>query len=319
MKIFKKLLSSLVVIIILASLSATWIFRQEIFDWWSLRDYQPPVAVEALATKTTMTPKAKRIFYVNRPLISSATEFNAECSQETSIVLGCYALGKGIFLYDINDPRLAGVKEVTAAHEMLHAAYDRLSQRERVKVDGLTQSAYLGLSDERIKANVEKYRKQDPQVVASELHSILATEVRQLPSGLEDYYKEYFTDRHTVVALSEHYEAEFTNRNNQVDQYDRQLAELKIRVDGLDQELSLQRDALTTEKSRLDDILKSGDVAGYNQNVASFNSQVRQYNVSVRNAENLIAEYNTLVEKRNSVALEVKDMAQAIDSRPQTL
>lgn len=319
MKIFKRLLSVVIFFLIVAGLLSTWLFRQEILDWWVLRDYQPPTAVVQLADSTTMTDKARRIFYVNRPEISNATEFNSECSQETSIVLGCYAPGRGIFLYNIDDPRLSGVKEVTAAHEMLHAAYDRLPTRDKIRINGLTQSAYLELTNPRIKANIAKYQAQDPGSVPNELHSILATEVGKLPAELEEYYKTYFSNRLAVVALSEHYEAEFTSREKQVNDFDEQLTSLKLEIDGLNQDLDLQHKALVSEKERLDGILRSGDVKEYNQLVSGYNAQVNDYNLSVKNAEKLIANYNQTVKKRNDIALEVKDLAQSIDSRPQTL
>ena len=53
-------------------------------------------------------------------------------------MLGCYHSNQdGIFLYNVQDARLAGVQQVTAAHEMLHAAYDRLSTKDKNYVDGL--------------------------------------------------------------------------------------------------------------------------------------------------------------------------------------
>lgn len=318
MNFIKRFIGLIVTIISIGTILLVWFYRQDIYDWWRLRDYSPPHSVVALADRTTMTDKGRKIFYVNRPAISDASEFNTECSQETSIVLGCYAPGVGIFLYNVEDQRLVGVKEVTAAHEMLHAAYDRLSNEDRKRVDNLTQQAYAGVTNERIKKTVEKYKTVDPGVVPNELHSILATEVKELPPELEAYYKQYFKNRTAVVALSDQYESEFSNRQNQVADYDNQLAQLKIQVEASKNDLAVQYSALTSEKRRLDSLLNGGDVSTYNQNVPAFNEQVKQYNVSVKEADKLINSYNSIVEKRNSIAVEVQDLAEAIDSRPQT-
>ena len=35
------------------------------------------------------------------------------------------------YIYNVNDERLNGLKEVTAAHEMLHAAYERLPESDK--------------------------------------------------------------------------------------------------------------------------------------------------------------------------------------------
>ncbi len=318
MNFLRRFAGLIVTALSISTILLVWFFRQDIYDWWRLRDYRPPQVVVSLANSTTMTPEGKKIFYVNRPAISTASEFNAECSSETSIVLGCYVPAKGIFLYDVTDSRLSGVKEVTAAHEMLHAAYDRLSKIERERVDKLTQAAFLTVTNERIKSTVEKYRQQDPRVVPNELHSILATEVKDLSPELETYYKRYFSNRAAIIVFSDQYESEFSSRQKQVNDYDNQLAQLKTEVDANRNELSLQYNALTSGKRRLDKMLNSGDVSGYNQAVPAFNEQVSQYNASVREADKLINSYNEIVEKRNNIAGEVQNLAEAIDSRPQS-
>ena len=119
--------------------------RQNIFDWAQLRDYTPPAAIVSLAEADSMNEKAKRIFYVNHPqLTSDTTSFRQACSiSEQTIVLGCYHPDQqGIFVYDVQDERLSGIEEVTSAHEMLHAAYDRLSSKDRKDVDKMLNDFY---------------------------------------------------------------------------------------------------------------------------------------------------------------------------------
>jgi hypothetical protein len=171
-----------------------------------------------------MTPGARRLFYVYRPVLEDKGSFNQHCSNsEQTIVLGCYIEHQGIYLYNISDQRLNGVIEVTAAHEMLHGAYDRLSDKERQRIDGLTAGVAASLTDERIKSTVENYRKKDPSVVPNELHSILATEVRNLPPDLEAYYGRYFTNRKAIVDLADQYKQAFTEREDHVKSIDAQL------------------------------------------------------------------------------------------------
>src|SRR3989344_1018679 len=114
---------------------------QAINDWLRLRNYDPPSAIAAIAKADQMTDNAKDLFYVTRPeLINQANDFRQACpSFEQTIVLGCYrsGLSSAIYIYDVPDARLDGVVEVTAAHEMLHSAYDRLGQDEKNRIDGL--------------------------------------------------------------------------------------------------------------------------------------------------------------------------------------
>lgn len=318
MKLLKKLIGLFVSLALLGAVLLLWFGKQDVLDWYTLRNYTPPAEVVALANSTSMTDYGKKIFYVNHPYIAPAGTINSECGHESSIVIGCYTTTGGIFIYDITDPRLNGIKEVTAGHEMLHAAYFRLSLKERQEIDSLTEQAYATITNQHIRDNVENYRKQDPSVVPNELHSILATEATNLPPNLEEYYKKYFKNRMAIVAFSDHYQAEFSSRQQKVDEYDKQLDQLKGAIDQARKDLSNEMNELKTEKSRLDGLLETNQIAIYNQGVPNFNSKVNQYNSLVKQTDTQINEYNTIVSERNKITVEVKDLAQSIDSRPQS-
>lgn len=318
MKMFKRVLGVILTFALVCLILLAWFQRQYLYDSWRLSNYTPSREITYLADRTTMTEKSRRIFYVNQPDVVSEADFNAACkTQESSIVLGCYIPNRGIYIFNVTDERLEGVKEVTAAHEMLHGVYDRLSSDERSRVDGLTRQAYAQLKNERIRKNVEQYRSQDPTVVPNELHSILATEVADLPVELDSYYKNYFVNRKKVVEFSTRYEAEFTSRQNRVAQLDIDLAELKDDIETGQNQLNQDYQSLSAEKSRLDGLLSRGDIAAYNQAVPNFNANVNSYNNSVRTVDDNINRYNSLVKKRNEIAVEVQNLAEAIDSRPQ--
>jgi hypothetical protein len=319
MKLFKRIFGIVFTLSLIGLILVAWFQRQYVYDQWRLSNYQPSSEITALADRTTMTDKGRRLFYVNQPVVVSEADFNESCkTQESSIVLGCYIQNRGIYIYNVTDERLEGVKEVTTAHEMLHSAYDRLSSKEKQRIDQLTDQAYKNLNNERIRKNVENYRSQDPSVVPNELHSILATEVRTLSPDLEEYYKQYFDDRQKIVDFSERYEAEFTSRQQKVADIDKQLASLKQKIEAERSSLDADYNNLLSEKRRLDALLTAGDVAAYNQSVPGFNSDIADYNSSVRMVDSDIAEYNSLVKQRNAIAVEVQNLAEAIDSRPQS-
>jgi len=290
--------------------------RMAIFDWWRLRGYTPDPLVAQLATDTTMVDGTRRLFYVYHPSLEEKAEFNKSCREnEQTIVLGCYVDGRGIHLLNVNDSRLAGVQQVTAAHELLHAAYARLSTGERKKVDAMTRDAFAGLTDERVRGVIELYRNQDPGVVPNELHSILATEVRSLPAELEAYYAKHFSDRAKVVAYSEAYEQAFTARKNQILAYDAQLASLKQQIETLQKALDQQAAQLTAERAQLEAKKSSGDVSSYNAAVNAYNGRVVSYNRNIDRLTDVVNEYNDIVPKRNAIALEEQELVKAIDSR----
>lgn len=312
----KRLVSYSFTFVLLALLAFAWLQRNAFYDAWRLRNYTPSPEIVAIADKTTMNDPARRLFYVYHPSLDDRATFNTHCTNsEQTIVLGCYVQHQGIYLYDVEDERLNGVVEVTAAHELLHAAYDRLSSKDRTRIDALTDQVAQSITDERLKSTIESYRSKDPSVVPNELHSILATEVRTLPTELEEYYKRYFTNRAAIIDLADAYKQAFTERENQVKSIDGQLATLKQQIEDLNRSLEEQQ---ATLKVRLDDMQnkrRSGDTEGYNAAVPAYNQLVIAYNAAVNRQKQLVSQYNSLVEQRNSLATEENELIEALDSR----
>jgi hypothetical protein len=211
---------------------------------------------------------------------------------------------------------LDGVEQVTAAHEMLHAEYERLSDSERQEVDQMLVTFYeSGSVDERIQKTVDLYRQTEPNDLVNEMHSIFGTEITSLPAELENYYRQYFADRTKVVGFSARYEAEFTGRTAQIAEMDKQLAELKASIESQEGSLSAQLAQLESESAKLDFYRDSGDVAAYNASVPGYNAKVKSYNAGVNELKSDIEDYNQLVNERNALAVELKGLEQAIDTR----
>lgn len=315
MRTFRKTLAFLASLLFLSLPLIGWTQRQALADWWKIRNYTPSTRVVQLADTITLTDSGRRLFYVYQPILSDKSSFNNQCPDlEQTIILGCYN-GEHIYVLDVQDERLKGIHEVTAAHELLHAAYDRLSSSERKRIDSLVDSAYRTVTSERIKQNVEQYRQRDASLLMNELHSIMGTEVRDLPGELEDYYRQYFSSRVAIVGFSEQYEKVFTDRQNAVAAYDTQLANLKVYIDSLEAQLTADIQKLNNERTRLEALLAAQQYDAYNQAVPQFNKMVQQYNGKLAQAKSLLDQYNKLVSERNAVALEEQELLKAIDSR----
>lgn len=310
------IIGSFFILLILSLSGLGFIYRQDLFDWYKLKDYTPSQEVVGLANSTTMNDAARRLFYVNRPIIADNSTFNEHCRDNRhSIVLGCYLSGqRGIYLLDVEDERLQGIKEVTAAHEFLHAAYERLDNNEKIKIDKLIEDTYNKLDNTRIRETVDLYKKEDPKIVPNELHSMLGSEVRNLPPALEEYYKKYFSNRLVIVNYSEKYEQAFLDRQDAVRQYDIELKNLKVKIDSESDRLSKEGDDIKSFRSELDN-LKNSNVELYNTKVKEFNSRVSEYNNSIDQLEAMVVKYNETVQKRNNVVTEQGELIDAIDSR----
>lgn len=318
MKKFGSVLITLVSLVVFAA-SIFFILRQDdVIDWWLLREYEPPAEIAMLAENTTMTELGERYFFVYQPTLLDRDTFRQSCTvAEKSIVLGCYVSRQGIYIYDVSDEQLSGIREVTAAHEMLHVAYERLSASERERIDELNLAVYDQLDDERIRRTIQAYRDRDPKIVANELHSILPTEVRNLDNPeLEEYYAQYFEDRLAVVSFSEQYASVFIEARERVEQLDGQLKQQRSEIELLQSTLDSQAASLEAERSRLNQLFEAEDFAAYNAGVDSFNANVQSYNQAINRLQLLITEYNALVNERNAAVVSYESLTTSIDTRP---
>ncbi|HJP96228.1 MAG TPA: hypothetical protein VJ843_02550 [Candidatus Saccharimonadales bacterium] len=301
---------------------ALWFGRQPFLDWQAIRTYQAPAAVSKLASDDTMTDQAKKYFYINHPAIEDRANFNKHCpnNSEQSVVLGCFLGDRaGIYLFSVTDPELHGVEQVTAAHEMLHQAYQRLGSAERTKINKLLENYYKsGLTDSGIKDQVKLYQKSEPGAMDDEMHSLFGTEATNLPPELEDYYKQYFTKRSTVAAFYTSYQSAFTERKQQIASYDSQLNEIKPQIDSLESSLEQQKSALNTMQNQMDAYKSSGNYDAYNGLVPAYNAKVNTYNTDLESLKSNIARYNDIVAKRNAIALEEQTLQQHLSSKLQS-
>jgi hypothetical protein len=315
------LLYGLLVLILAANATAI-LQRERIGDWWALRGYMAPAEIAALATQTSMTDAGRHLFYINRPELEDKAGFNADCSGRTehSVVLGCYhGNRRGIYIYNVQDARLDGVVPVTAAHEMLHQAYDRLDGDERKRIDGLLQTVADSADlPQRIKDKLALYRESDAASLPNEMHSIFGTEVVTLPVELETYYAQYFNDRAAVVALSDKYQAEFADRKAKVEAYDAQLTQLNTQIEANRDELEQRKRSLNTQRSTVQALLAQGETAAYRTGATAYNKEVGAYNALIDQTQSLISQYNQIVEARNAISSEEQELQQALDSRQET-
>lgn len=309
----------MILVVLVVLLGLVTLKHQEIQDWWKLRGYTPPNAVIALANDDTMNAYTRHLFYLNKPqLPTTVTAFRTYCPEnEDTIVLGCYHPNQnGIFIYAVQDSTLAGIQQVTAAHEVLHSVYARLSDSERAKLDTELQAYYeKGLTDSTVKAEVALYKKTEPTDVYDEMSCTFGTEIEQLPADLSAYYAQFFTDRQKIVGYEQQYQTQFTGRQLQISQYDSQLSAMKTQIDSEQSSLTTEDSSLNSQDTQLQSLLAGGQVESYNSAVDVYNTQVNSYNAGVADLKQGITEYNQLVDTRNALAGQLTTLDSAIDNR----
>jgi uncharacterized protein YukE len=311
-----------ILLVLAVLLGLVWWKHQALQDWWKLYNYTPPVAITELAYEDTMNAYTRHLFYLNKPqLLNTVGAFRQHCPEnENTIVLGCYHPDQdGINIYAVQDSSLAGIQQVTAAHEVLHAVYARLSNSARMQLDSELEAYYKsGLTSPTVKAEVALYQKTEPTAVNDEMSCTFGTEITQLPAALNNYYAQFFTNRQKIVGYEQQYQAQFTNRENQISADDSQLTAMKQQISSQETSLTAQSNNLNAQKSQLEQLLSSGKVAAYNSAVTAYDSQVDTYNTALTNLKQEITNYNQLVGARNAIAGQLTTLDTAIDTRLST-
>lgn len=294
------------------------LFWRNIGDRIAAANYQPSNEIRAIAERATMNDGGEFYFYASRPVLDGTQKFNDYCArrEEKSAILGCYSGGK-IYIYQISDERLDGIEEVTAAHEMLHAAYDRLTKAEKNRLEPLLKTEYEKVADDELKGRMAYYDRTEPGEHYNELHSIIATEVDSLAPELEEYYKKYFDDRSSIARLHATYQAEFESLENQ--------------TTTLANDLNMLADEINTatERYNSDSAQLNADIQTFNARAedggygsqAAFDADRRQLvarsdaiAVDRQKIENNIAAYESKLAQYKALSSEAQDLNNSINS-----
>lgn len=287
----KSSLASLIIIGVFAIIAGSlFLNRQVIIDQISVWQFQPTQEVANLATNASFNDNGRFVYYASQPSIESTQIFNDVCgrTEHSTAILGCYSAER-IYIYNITNEKLNGIKEVTAAHEMLHAAYQRLSGSDKRTVDALLEVEYEKLkNDAKFAERMQFYARTEPGERENELHSIIGTEVSSVSPELEAYYGRYFTNRQAVIVLHGKYSAVFK--------------ELEAKTNELSASIKTLGAQIEADTSQY-----NTDVKALNQDIAAFNAKASGGSFDSQsqfNAERavLFDRATTLDEKRKAIA-----------------
>jgi len=224
-------------VVVALAVSGTWVLThpQRVTDQFTVWNFSADATIQGYADRSTMTDEGRFLFYASRPEVSPDDEFDGHCASQLEGVgiLGCYQHGnQRIYLYDVTDDRLDGIEDVVAAHEMLHAAWDRMSQDERDTIAPLLEAAADSKADdEDFASTLEYYAQAEPGERLNELHSIIGTEFHDLGPELTAHYAVYFSDREALVDLHDRSNAVFQQQLDAIDDLVAQLDALQAGVD----------------------------------------------------------------------------------------
>lgn len=282
--------------------------------------FEPSSAISSIGRKMDLTSTGSRIFFASEPELVATSDFNDDChaTEKTSVVIGCYMTGR-IYLYDVTNEELRGIRVVTAAHEILHAAYDRLSSRERTRVNELLEerARVIKSEDPEFLKRMSVYDELTSAERVNELHSVIGTEVSSIGSELEDYYRRYFDDRSKIVEYYEQYHGVFVTVENQAKELaaslDSQAVSVNRRINEYNQEATiLDADIVTFNRRANTGYFNSQEEFAAERAVLIERSKVLdELKESIGKA---IEKYNSDKERFDSVASYLTELNSSIDS-----
>lgn len=305
------------VLLIVVVLVTLIVFNRDwIKDFWRGLSYKPSTEMAQIRDKLDLTSQGEFLFNASQPVLNESEDFNEICrfeKDEENAVLGCYR-EENIYVYNIEDSELDGIRELTAAHELLHAVWARMGESERMNyADSLSE--VLKQNKEILEDELGTYDSNEQK---EELYVRAGTEIKKLPNDLEKHFATIFKNQDKVVDYYNKYISVFNN--------------LKAEMEGL-----------MAEMNRLQGVIDEKTVF-YEQRANQLNAEIVEFNNCAemagcftsqwafyqrRNAliaeqaeterlydeiNSLIDEYNINVEKYNQDVISNKKLNQKINS-----
>jgi hypothetical protein len=306
---------------------AVWVALnpQRVTDQLAVWSFEPSSELEGYVDRALFTDEGQFLFFASRPVISPEGEFDSVCATRTEDVgiLGCYLPDdQTILLYDVTDARLDGLEEAVAAHELLHAVWDRLSRTDRDVLAPLLEAEVAARADdEALAQTLAFYAENEPAERLNELHSIVATEFGDISPELEAHYSKYFSDRSVIVALHAMSNAVFEEQAQAIDELVAEIDALAASIDDDYARYNTGYDELNAEIDDFNDRADSGDFnsqAEFDAERAALVNRQSSLESLYASIEARVTQYDELVEQLDGLNAVLADLNESINVTPRT-
>ncbi len=316
-------LASLLSVALVVAIAVVALDPQRVVDRITVWQFEPNAALTDSVQRATMTDEGRFLFYASQPSIEADEAFDEVCAShaEDVGVLGCYVQRDNrIYLYDVTDERLDGIEDVVAAHEMLHAAWDRMSVEEQRRLEGLLEAEVAARADDtELARTLEFYAAAEPGQRGNELHSIMGTEYAGLGEELEAHYAAYFSDRAALVALHEHSNAVFLAQRSAIEELVAELEALAASIDGDYAAYNAGYDELNAQIIDFNSRAEAGAFESLDEFTAERSAlMARQAELDALYAsiDARVTEYETLLSRLDELNAQVDELNQSINIPP---
>ena len=302
--IAKKSIITVLVVTVITLLGLGFYFNhQAIFDFISANTYSPSPEISAIESKIKLTDGAKNVFRASRPSLESREAFNDHCDSYNADVsiLGCYT-GGHIYLYNITSNELNGVIESTAAHELLHAEWERMSPAEKADISAAINNVYNDPKYHNLLA--EDLATYDESERIEELHSRIGTEIADLPDALESHYAKYFENQDLVVDFYNSYITPFRELSDELDNLSAQLENLNKQIE---EKTEIYKNRVDQLSSRIDQFNSCADTVGCFATGSAFYARRNELVAEQKAIDVMYEELNSLVNQYNAIVAEYNE------------
>lgn len=277
--------------------------------------YRPSAEMSEIRDSLKLAPRGWVIFNASSPELKEKQEFNEYCreSENTAAVLGCYR-GDKIYVYDINSDELEGIKELTSAHELLHAVYSRMSVQDKDRWGDLAREVY----DKNKEIMGEEIELYDDVQKKEEMYVRAGTEVKNLPEELEKHFAEIFEDQDLIVSYYDSYIKVFREIEIKTKEIYAKIESLGEQIEAKTSEYEEGASALNTSINEFNSCARTANCFTsnyvFNRQRAELlgrqNGLMELYN----SINEMIDQYNKLVVEYNENVLHGQILNQAINS-----
>ena len=278
----------LIVIVIVCFLNRRWIN-----DFFRGLSYSPSNMMSQIRDDLDLADKGKFIFNASLPELNQSDDFNEKCRarNEETAVLGCY-VEENIYVYNIEDKELDGIRELTTAHELLHAVFERTSESEKERLKPFLEKVY---KDNRkiLEEDIETY---DESEKFEELYVRAGTQVKKLPEELEKHYAEIFKDQDKVVSFYEKYISVFRRVEEELDKLTIEISSISNEIEKKTQEYGQRLEKLNAE---ITDFNNCAETVGCFESNAVFYERRNVLVLEQGTLETMYNEINALIDNYN--------------------
>lgn len=315
----KNIISLFIIFISITLFILVVINRQYVIDQIIVWQYKPTKEIVQLANNAGLNDTGKFYFYTGQPSLESAQNFNNLCkrAESTTSILGCYSNNR-IYIYNVTDIRLDGVHEVTAAHETLHAIYQRLSVADKSKVNKLLESEYNKIKGNKdYSTRMEFYERTEPDQIYNELFSVVGTEIVDINPELESFYNKYFSNRQKVLDLNTKYLSVFNQLKSQAEIIRQEIDRLETVINQDTAQYNLDVEKLNIDIADFNNRANNGEFTSqyeFDKERSELVTRLNNLNITRNNINANIDERERLIVKYNSIVTDLEKLQNSLDS-----